>query len=119
VSSDELLERAGIRRLALPTPFAVGRVNAYLIEDDPLTLIDTGPNSADALVELARDLAEHGHRVEDLGLIVVTHSTWTTSAWSTSSPSALARRSPHLTCSAPGWLRFQPRWRPTTPTPNS
>jgi glyoxylase-like metal-dependent hydrolase (beta-lactamase superfamily II) len=73
VSSDELLERAGIRRLALPTPFAVGRVNAYLIEDDPLTLIDTGPNSADTLVELARDLAEHGHLVEDLGLIVVTH----------------------------------------------
>ena len=43
-----LLERAaaeGIHRLAIPTPFAVGRVNAYLIEDDPLTLVDSGPNS--------------------------------------------------------------------------
>ena len=33
---------AGIHRLAIPTPFAVGRVNTYLIEDDPLTLVDTG-----------------------------------------------------------------------------
>jgi glyoxylase-like metal-dependent hydrolase (beta-lactamase superfamily II) len=57
----------------LSTPFAVGRVNAYLIEDDPLMLIDAGPNSADTLVELEQGLASHGHRVEDLGLIVITH----------------------------------------------
>ncbi len=42
---------AGIHRLAIPTPFMVGRVNAYLIEDSPLTLIDSGPNSAKALDE--------------------------------------------------------------------
>jgi glyoxylase-like metal-dependent hydrolase (beta-lactamase superfamily II) len=36
----------GIHRIPIPTPFAVGRVNVYLIEDDPLTLVDTGPNSA-------------------------------------------------------------------------
>ena len=34
---------AGIHRLAIPTPFAVGRVNVYLIEDEPLTLVDAGP----------------------------------------------------------------------------
>ncbi len=34
---------AGIHCLPIPTPFAVGRVNCYLIEDDPLTLVDTGP----------------------------------------------------------------------------
>ena len=43
---------AGIHRLAIPTPFQVGRVNAYLIEDEPLTLVDSGPNSAKALDEL-------------------------------------------------------------------
>ena len=37
---------AGIHRLAIPTPFTVGRVNCYLIEDTPLTLVDSGPNSA-------------------------------------------------------------------------
>jgi glyoxylase-like metal-dependent hydrolase (beta-lactamase superfamily II) len=64
---------AGIHRLAIPTPFAVGRVNCYLIEDDPLTLVDTGPNSGKSLDELERALAEYGRRIEDLGLIVITH----------------------------------------------
>jgi glyoxylase-like metal-dependent hydrolase (beta-lactamase superfamily II) len=52
---------AGIHRLAIPTPFAVGRVNCYLLEDEPLTLIDTGPNSGKALDELQSKLAERGH----------------------------------------------------------
>jgi glyoxylase-like metal-dependent hydrolase (beta-lactamase superfamily II) len=59
--------------MAIPTPFAVGRVNTYLVEDDPLTLIDTGPNSGKALDELEQALAALGRRVEDLRLIVVTH----------------------------------------------
>jgi glyoxylase-like metal-dependent hydrolase (beta-lactamase superfamily II) len=68
-----LAQRAGIHRIALPTPFLVGRVNCYLIEDQPLTLIDTGPNSGKTLDGLERALAEHGRRIEDLELIVVTH----------------------------------------------
>src|SRR3979411_2733714 len=66
-------EDAGIHRLAIPTPFAVGRVNCYLIEDDPLTLLDTGPNSATSLTALEAAFNAHGHRVEDLERIVVTH----------------------------------------------
>ena len=57
----------------MPTPFLVGRVNCYLIEDEPLTLIDTGPNSGKSLDELERALADHGHAIEDLELIVLTH----------------------------------------------
>jgi glyoxylase-like metal-dependent hydrolase (beta-lactamase superfamily II) len=64
---------AGIHTLAIPTPFAVGRVNVYLVEDEPLTLIDSGPNSAKALDELEQALATLGHRVEDIGLLVITH----------------------------------------------
>ena len=64
---------AGIRRLAIPTPFAVGRVNLYLIEDDPLTLVDAGPNSGRSLDELERQLRDLGHAIEDIGLILVTH----------------------------------------------
>jgi glyoxylase-like metal-dependent hydrolase (beta-lactamase superfamily II) len=64
---------AGIHCLPIPTPFRVGRVNTYLIEDDPLTLVDSGPNSGTALDTLERALAEHGRRVEDLGLIVISH----------------------------------------------
>jgi glyoxylase-like metal-dependent hydrolase (beta-lactamase superfamily II) len=62
-----------IHCLPIPTPFMVGRVNVYLIEDDPLTLVDTGPNSGKALDELERALADHGRQVEDLELIVITH----------------------------------------------
>jgi glyoxylase-like metal-dependent hydrolase (beta-lactamase superfamily II) len=69
----ERASAAGVHRLAIPTPFAVGRVNTYLIEDEPLTLVDSGPNSAKALDELERQLHEHGHAVEDLELLVVTH----------------------------------------------
>ena len=66
-------DAAGIRRLQIPTPFAVGRVNCYLLEDAPLTLIDTGPNSGKSLDELERQLAAAGHSIEDLELIVITH----------------------------------------------
>jgi len=64
---------AGIHRLRLPTSFAVGPLNSYLIEDDPLTLVDAGPNSASSFAALEAGLAELGHKVEDLGLILVTH----------------------------------------------
>jgi glyoxylase-like metal-dependent hydrolase (beta-lactamase superfamily II) len=66
-------EAAGIHRLAIPTPFAVGRVNCYLIEDEPLTLLDAGPNSGRSLDELQRQLAALGHRIEDLDLILISH----------------------------------------------
>ncbi len=66
-------QAAGIHRLAVPTPFQVGRVNAYLIDDSPLTLVDSGPNSAKALDELEQKLAELGRKVEDIELLVVTH----------------------------------------------
>jgi glyoxylase-like metal-dependent hydrolase (beta-lactamase superfamily II) len=62
-----------IHTLRIPTPFAVGRVNCYLIEDDPLTLVDVGPNSGKALDELESALRAQGRRVEDLERIVITH----------------------------------------------
>ncbi len=64
---------AGIHCLAVPTPFAVGAVNLYLIDDDPLTLVDAGPNSGVALDELERGLDRLGRRIEDIGLLVLTH----------------------------------------------
>jgi glyoxylase-like metal-dependent hydrolase (beta-lactamase superfamily II) len=63
----------GIHRIPIPTPFAVGRVNVYLIEDEPLTLVDTGPNSATSFDELTNGLAALGHALEDIELVVITH----------------------------------------------
>jgi glyoxylase-like metal-dependent hydrolase (beta-lactamase superfamily II) len=76
LSAELALERAadaGIHTLRIPTPFAVGRVNTYLIEDEPLTLIDSGPNSGKSLDELEHQLAERGHSIDDIELIVLTH----------------------------------------------
>ena len=76
MTPEEALERAaqeGIHTLRLPTPFMVGRVNCYLIEGEPLTLIDTGPNSGKALDDLQHQLAERGHAIEDLELVILTH----------------------------------------------
>jgi glyoxylase-like metal-dependent hydrolase (beta-lactamase superfamily II) len=64
---------AGIHRLAIPTPFAVGRVNVYLIEDDPLTLVDAGPNSGTSFDELQRGIAGLGHELSDIELVIITH----------------------------------------------
>jgi glyoxylase-like metal-dependent hydrolase (beta-lactamase superfamily II) len=69
----ERISDAGIRVLRIPTPFQVGRVNTYLLEDDPLTLIDSGPNSGKALDELERQLEAFGHGIEDLDLVIITH----------------------------------------------
>jgi glyoxylase-like metal-dependent hydrolase (beta-lactamase superfamily II) len=76
LTPEQALEQAalaGIHRLQIPTPFAVGRVNCYLIEDGPLTLVDTGPNSGKALDELSTQLGARGHSIDDLELVIVTH----------------------------------------------
>jgi len=76
VTPEEALERAreaGIHTLRIPTPFAVGRVNCYLIDDDPLTLVDTGPNSGKALDELQTQLRGLGRSIDDIELVVLTH----------------------------------------------
>lgn len=63
----------GIHAIPLPTPFGIGPVNTYLLDDDPLTLIDTGPNSGLALDALESELGKLNKRIEDLELIVVSH----------------------------------------------
>lgn len=64
---------AGIHHIPLPTPFPVGDVNAYLIEDDPLVLVDCGPNWATALGSLERQLDALDHSLGDIDLLLLTH----------------------------------------------
>src|SRR5438552_17793579 len=42
--------------IPLPTPFYIGPVNVYLIAEDPVTLIDTGPKTKEALEALHEGL---------------------------------------------------------------
>lgn len=63
-----------IHQLVIPTPFYVGPINIYLVDEEPLTLIDTGPKTDEALEAVLAQIAEVGRRIEDLERIVLTHT---------------------------------------------
>lgn len=71
--SHPLADRLGIVPLSLPTPFTIGPITTWLLTNGPLTLVDTGPASAETLHALENRLADRGHRIEDLEAIVLTH----------------------------------------------
>jgi glyoxylase-like metal-dependent hydrolase (beta-lactamase superfamily II) len=60
--------------ISLPTPFYVGPVNVYLIAEEPVTLIDTGPKTKEALEALKEGLRRARFRVQDIKRIVLTHA---------------------------------------------
>src|SRR6266849_4293905 len=63
-----------IVRISLPTPFYIGPVNVYLIPEDPITLIDTGPKTKAAVDTLRAALRREGLSVSDIRRIVLTHA---------------------------------------------
>ncbi len=60
--------------ISVPTPFLVGPVNVYLIAEDPVTLIDTGPKTKEAVEALREGLRRARFRVADIRRIVLTHA---------------------------------------------
>ncbi len=60
--------------LSVPTPFYVGAVNVYLIKEEPLTLIDAGPKTAEAAKVLREKLRHEGVNFADIQRIVLTHA---------------------------------------------
>jgi glyoxylase-like metal-dependent hydrolase (beta-lactamase superfamily II) len=63
-----------IHRITVPTPFYVGPVNVYLIQEDPLTLIDAGPRDSRSLEALRSGLANLGHKLSDIKRIIISHA---------------------------------------------
>jgi glyoxylase-like metal-dependent hydrolase (beta-lactamase superfamily II) len=63
-----------IEKLVIPTPFPVGPINVYLIVDDPLTLVDTGPKTDAAIEAFTTQLHKLGLRIPDIKRIVLTHT---------------------------------------------
>jgi glyoxylase-like metal-dependent hydrolase (beta-lactamase superfamily II) len=51
----------------------MGGVNVWLLQGEPLTLVDTGPATEAALASLEDQLAELGVALEDIQLVVLTH----------------------------------------------
>ena len=60
--------------ISLPTPFYIGPVNVYLIAEDPITLIDTGPKTKEANEALHEGLRKARIRISDIRRIVLTHA---------------------------------------------
>ncbi len=63
-----------IQCIAVPTPFYVGPVNVYLIEQDPLTLIDAGPRDDESIEALRQGLARRGHKFSSIERIIISHA---------------------------------------------
>jgi len=59
-------------QIQAPLPH-IKSVNVWLLRGDPLTLIDTGPRSDEALAALEGGLRREGLRVEDIELVIPTH----------------------------------------------
>jgi len=51
----------------------MGGVNVWLLQGEPLTLVDTGPATEAALASLEDQLAELGVALEDIQLVLLTH----------------------------------------------
>jgi glyoxylase-like metal-dependent hydrolase (beta-lactamase superfamily II) len=60
--------------ISVPTPFYVGPVNVYLIAEEPLTIIDTGPKTKEAIDALRAGLRAAGFLISDIRRIVLTHA---------------------------------------------
>src|SRR5215510_15418562 len=63
-----------IQPISVPTPFYIGPVNVYLIAEDPITIIDTGPKTKPTVEALRSGLRAAGFRVSDIRRIVLTHA---------------------------------------------
>ncbi|MCS6885723.1 MAG: MBL fold metallo-hydrolase [Acidobacteriota bacterium] len=62
-----------LHQIVLPTPFYVGPVNVYVIRQDPITLIDIGPNTEEAFNALVNGLAKLGLSPESIRRIIISH----------------------------------------------
>ncbi|MEW6730258.1 MAG: MBL fold metallo-hydrolase [Acidobacteriota bacterium] len=63
-----------IHQIVIPTPFYVGPVNVYLIRNDPVTIIDVGPNTEDAFTALRNGVEELGLRLDMIERIIISHA---------------------------------------------
>ncbi|MCP4519367.1 MAG: MBL fold metallo-hydrolase, partial [Delftia sp.] len=65
-----------LHQLVIPTPFPVGPVNVYLAagQNEPLTLIDTGPRTRAAQAALEHGLGSLGYALADVQRVIITHA---------------------------------------------
>jgi glyoxylase-like metal-dependent hydrolase (beta-lactamase superfamily II) len=62
-----------VHRIVVPTPLPLGSTNVYVIDANPITLIDTGPDSDTTLMDLKDGLSDINLGFKDIERIVLTH----------------------------------------------
>lgn len=62
-----------VHPISVPTPFPVGPVNVYLLPDDPVTLVDTGPKTSAARQALQAGFRAARVPLHALRRIIITH----------------------------------------------
>lgn len=63
-----------VTRIEMPTPYAVGPVNAYFVDVAPHTLIDAGINTTEAEKALTEALRSAGSSVDSIERVLITHA---------------------------------------------
>jgi glyoxylase-like metal-dependent hydrolase (beta-lactamase superfamily II) len=116
---NELAPRAeglpeGVLRAQLPTPFAVGPVNCYLMPADPVTLVDPGMVIPESLAMVEELLGAAGLSLDEVVQVVVTHghpdhfgaAGWVAERSGATVVSGEAEQAKILRLDRPGWLEL-------------
>jgi glyoxylase-like metal-dependent hydrolase (beta-lactamase superfamily II) len=70
---EKMANSSAIIPITLPTPFDVGPVNCFLLKGDAVSLIDSGPKTADSKERLMSALRVNGLEFKDLDYYICTH----------------------------------------------
>jgi glyoxylase-like metal-dependent hydrolase (beta-lactamase superfamily II) len=62
-----------VLHIGIPNPMFEGDLNLYVIAGDPLTLVDTGIGTPEALAALEAGLESHGLKLADVKQVLLTH----------------------------------------------
>jgi glyoxylase-like metal-dependent hydrolase (beta-lactamase superfamily II) len=64
---------ARIHRIELPVPFPIKTTNVYLVDEEPVTLIDSGTKTDISFGALKDSLRTLGYQIDDIKRIFITH----------------------------------------------
>lgn len=62
-----------IHKIEIPTPYAVGDVNAFIVKGDTLSIFDVGPKTIEAYDALKWGIRAAGYDLTDIEQVVLTH----------------------------------------------
>lgn len=77
-----------LHKIIVPTPYAVGDVNAFLLKGEALTLFDAGPKTQEAYEALQWGIRSAGYEMKDVEQVVLTHHHPDHAGWVDAFPNA-------------------------------